>query len=134
MEAWGSQELIDATRDRFAAAIPGWRFPVAFGIGRPTGDGVEFARVNRSAGKLPAVVLGTVCGHAAGSASYAIDRAALERAVELASPAEAYTGIPHPNIKAWRDLLARPGDDFVVVFDGGDDSDDPRVAALRAAP
>lgn len=132
MEAWGSQELIDAARDRFAAAIPGWRFPAAFGIGRPAGDGVEFARVSRGGGWLPAVVLGTVCGHVSGSASYVIDRAALERAVELAGPAEAYTDIPHPNIRAWRDLLAGNGP-YVVVFDDGD-SDDPYVAAMRAAP
>ena len=87
MEEWDTREKVNAARDRFAAAIPGWRFPAAFGIGRLVGGRAEFARVNTEAGMLPAVVLGTVAGHASGSASYVLDRVALERAIALAAPA-----------------------------------------------
>jgi hypothetical protein len=56
----------------------------------PRQDGqAEFARIDRGDHPLPGVVLATVCGHRAGSASYLLDAAALLRAIDLLTPAEA---------------------------------------------
>lgn len=134
---WSTPEQIALARDRFEAAIPGWRYPAAYGVGRLVGDTLEFARVNTSLHRLPAVILATVCGHTNGSASYVLDRAGFDRAIALLTPAEADTSQPHPNLWAWRALRATLGesDDVVAVFDEDParPSDDAHVVAMRAA-
>jgi hypothetical protein len=138
-ERWETVEEITAARERFETAIPGWRRPAAYGVGRLDADGsVVFARVNVGSNPLPAVVLATVCGHRVGSASYRVGRPVLERAVELLAPAEACTAFGHPNLWAWRDELLPalgPDDTVVAVFavdlDAADG--DPDLEALLAA-
>jgi hypothetical protein len=136
-ERWSTPEEIMLARGRFEAAIAGWRYPAAYGVGRRVGDGVEFARVNTSLHKLPAVILATVCGHANGSASYPLDVVALDRAIAMLTPAEADTSQPHPNLWVWREFRATltDADQVVAVFDEGPStpSDDPLVLAMRAA-
>jgi hypothetical protein len=83
------------------------------------------------------VVLGTVCGHAAGSASYLLDVARLDRALDMLAPAEAETSQPHPNLWAWRRLRANLSADdvLVAIFDAdpAEPNHDPYVLATRAA-
>jgi hypothetical protein len=136
-ERWETPEQIAAARSRYAAAIPGWQYPRLFGLGRLVDGRVGFARINTAEHRLPAVVLATVCGHTAGSASYLLDVSDLDRALDMLAPAEADVSQPHPNLWAWRrfrtDLGA--GDVLVAIFDAdpAEPSDDPYVLAMRAA-
>ena len=137
-ERWETVEAIAAAKRRFEAEIPGWRDPVAYGVGVLDEHGsIEFVRVNADEHQLPAVVLATICGHRGGSASYRLSRSDLARAVELLNPAEACTAYEHPNLWAWRELLPRLEDDQTVVAvyvdDWADPGDDPHIAALRIA-
>ncbi|MFD0598133.1 hypothetical protein ACFQZ4_42585 [Catellatospora coxensis] len=70
LEQWRTIADLDAARQRFEAAIPGWQPPAAFGIARLVSGRAVFARVAVGDGFLPAVALATVCGHRGGSASY----------------------------------------------------------------
>jgi hypothetical protein len=135
-ERWATPEEIAVARARFEAAIPGWRQPEAYGVGRRVGEAVEFARINTSVHRLPAVILATVCGHASGSASYVLTPAELDRAIGLLAPAEADTSQPHPNLWAWRELRATlvDTDEVAAVFDADPSQPcaDPDVLAMRA--
>ncbi|MDI2129748.1 hypothetical protein [Yinghuangia seranimata] len=146
VEKWSTLEEIAEARARFEAAIPGWRAPAAFGVGiaaREPDDAhpeAVFPVVNVGKGPLPAVVMATVCGHSGGTASYELTRERLAEAIALAEPAEACTDVPHPNIKAWRGLLAdldEAGDAaFAVAVFVGDLADpvaDGHDAAFRRA-
>lgn len=135
-ERWATPEEIAVARARLEAAIPGWRTPEIYGVGRRSGDGVEFARINTELHRLPAVVLATVCGHTGGSASYVLGPDGLDRAIALLTPAEADTSQPHPNLWAWRELRAalNHADEVVAVFDADptEPCADPYVLAMRA--
>ncbi|MEV8515062.1 hypothetical protein [Dactylosporangium sp. NPDC051484] len=136
-ERWETVEAIAAARDRFEAAIPGWRPPAAFGIARDGADGPSFARVGSAENRLPAAVLATVCEHVGGSGSYRLGRDDLERVIGLLAPAQACTDVEHPNLVAWQRLYAdlAPGEHVVAVFaaDLTDAAGDRYVAALQAA-
>lgn len=136
-ERWETVEAISAARRRFEAALPHWRRPAAYGVGRPDGDGVEFVRVNGEEHPLPAAVLATVCGYRGATGSFLLSRAELAWAVDLLAPAEACTAYDHPNLLAWRRLRDELPEDrtavAVFVDDWGSPSDDPRVEALRKA-
>jgi hypothetical protein len=134
-EQWHTSADIDAARERFERAIPGWQRPAAWAIGRATDeDTTLFERINVGEGYLPAVVLATVSGHVNGSGSYPLTVDDLDRAVELLAPAEACTEMEHPNLRAMRALRADLADDElgVVVFVGelSDRTDDPGVRSL----
>lgn len=136
LEQWHTIADLDAARDRFEAAIPGWRRPAAFGIARLVAGRPVFTRVAVGDGHLPAVVLATVCGHTGGSASYSLAPAALDRAIALLCPADACTELEHPNLRAWRTL--RPqlslGEHAIAVFadDLSEPAADPHVSAMLA--
>jgi hypothetical protein len=136
-ERWETVEAIIAARDRFEAAIPGWRPPAAFGIARDGADGPVLVRVGTAEHRLPAAVLATVCGHLGGSGSYRLGRDDLERAIRLLAPAQACTDLEHPNLVAWQWLHAdlAPGESVVAVFAAAltDAPGDRYVAALLAA-
>lgn len=133
-----------AARERFAAAIPGWRHPVAqaLGIVRVDADGtelpVEFPVVNTVEHRLPVVVLGGVLGQVDRTATYEVSPGQLDHAIEVLSPAAAATFMDHPNLAAWRairaKLAAEPGARAVAVFvvDLDDPVTGPYDAALRA--
>lgn len=129
-----------AARERFEAAIPGWRAPVAQGLGLVRAgapDAVEYPVVNTSRHGLPVVVLATVLGHAGGTATYDVGRDQLDAAVATLSPASAATFMEHPNLAAWRALQAELASDptaravAVFVADLGDPVTSPHDAALR---
>ncbi|WP_436772362.1 hypothetical protein [Yinghuangia sp. YIM S09857] len=147
-ETWTTAADLAAARERFEAAIPGWRTPAAFGMGTVASGTAEFPVANAGGAALSAVVLATACGHRAGTASYELTTGQVARAVELLAPAEAYTAVPHPNMAAWRDILeqlradgrANGGSDgrairavAVFVADLADPAADAYDAALRAA-
>ncbi|GAB3280114.1 hypothetical protein GCM10027589_07000 [Actinocorallia lasiicapitis] len=130
METWSTLEELAAARERFAAALPGWRAPAVHALGTTDGTTTDFLIVNEGAA-LTAVVLSTVCGHRRGSASYELTEAQLDEAIALQSPASACQDVKHPNLAVWRELRSRPlppGHRIVVVFL----DDDPQVERLRA--
>jgi hypothetical protein len=137
-EAWRTDDDLHAARQRFAAEIPGYAQPVAYGVARLDGTTLTFAHVNRPGGDhlLPAVVLATVCGHAAATATYRLEPAQLATAIELLAPAEAAAHWDHPNLWSWRALAqtSPPDSEYVAFFVR--DIDDPIVdewdAAFRA--
>lgn len=137
-ETWATDEAIRDATERLAAAIPGYRFPAAVGVARLDGDTLTFGHVNAPGAvrPLPAVVLATVSGYSDRTGVYRVTRDQLARAVQLASPAEAATHIPHPNLWSWRRLLedALPDSEFLVFFvaDLGDPEVDEHDAAFRA--
>lgn len=145
-QQWITAEDIAAARERFIAAIDGWRPPVAHGVafvpgGAPAIVPAHFRIVNTVEHRLPAVVLAHVVGHTAGSAGYEVTPEQLDRAIALLEPADACTVYEHPNLWHWRDDI-RPAwqqdpDARVFAVFLGDDADSPgdhaAVRALRAA-
>ncbi|GAA2389974.1 hypothetical protein Cme02nite_74010 [Catellatospora methionotrophica] len=134
LEQWRTIADLDAARQRFEAAIPGWQPPAAFGVARLVAGRPVFARVAVGDGFLPAVVLASVCGHASGSASYSLTPADLDRVIALLTPAVACTDLPHPNLHAWRGLRQQLslGEDALAVFaaDLSTPSENPHVTAM----
>jgi hypothetical protein len=94
--------------------------PVAYGVARTDGSGLMFGHVNKigAVRPLPAVVLAATCGYVATTGVYRMDREGFAEAVELLTPAEAATHVPHPNLWSWRDLLTDAGADstFLAFF------------------
>jgi hypothetical protein len=134
-EQWSTPEQIDAARERFERAVPGWQRPAAWAIGRAVDeDTTLFDRINVAESYLPAVILAIVCGHVNGSGSYPLTVEDLDRAIEMLAPAEACTEVEHPNLAVMRRLRADLGDDelAIVVFIGdlSDRTDDPGVRSL----
>lgn len=137
-ERWETVDDIREARERFEAAIPGWRAPAAFGLGEVDADGgVDFFRVNTRDHLLPAVVLGTVCGSRGETGSHPMTRDDLAKAIDLLAPAEACDAFEHPNLWSWQARLPglAPDARLAAVFlaDLDTPSDDPLVAALRTA-
>ena len=128
-QAWPTEEALIEATERFAAAIPGYRIPAAVGVARRDGDTLTFGHVNPPGAvrPLPAVVLATVAGYADSTGVHRLTRERFAEAVRLATPAEASTHIPHPNLWSWRELLAggSPASEFLVFFVA--DVDDPVV-------
>lgn len=119
-EAWITDDDLRTARDRFAAGIPGFVMPVAYGAARRDGSELSFGHVNTvgAVRPLPAVVLASVCGYTDTSGAFELSRDRFAEAVGRLAPAEAATHLPHPNLWSWRALLARarPDDVFVAFF------------------
>ena len=129
---WTTPEGLVAIRDHLAARLERWRQPVAYAVGlSPASSSPEwvFAHVNDPGGThgLPAVVLATILGHDGSTASLPLARGELAAAVESLAPSEACTSLDHPNLDAWRTVLAElegnPAREAVAVFVA--DLDDP---------
>jgi hypothetical protein len=129
---WSTPEGLAAINDALAATIEGWQPPVAYGVGispASSSPELEFPHVNAPGGRhgLPAVVLAKLVGHSNGTHTYELSRQQLEAAVETLRPAEACTTLDHPNLAAWRTVLAEldanPARTACAVFIG--DLDDP---------
>jgi hypothetical protein len=94
--------------------------PVAYGLARLDASGPCFGHVNAvgAVRPLPATVLASVCGYVSTTATFPLNCADVQRAVQLLTPAEAATHIPHPNLWSWRALLenARPSAEFRACF------------------
>ena len=122
---WSTPDGLVAIRDHLAARLERWRQPVAYAVGlSPASSSPEwvFAHVNVPGGGhgLPAVVLATILGHDGSTASLPLARGELAAAVESLAPAEACTSLDHPNLDAWRTVLAElegnPAREAVAVF------------------
>lgn len=122
---WGTVDGLAAIRQHLADRIDGWRSPVAYGVGLSPASSSpewEFPHVNAPGGRhgLPAVVLATVIGHDGSTATREISTAHLAAAIESLAPAEACTDVEHPNLAAWRTLLAEaesnPARTLAAVF------------------
>lgn len=122
---WSTPDGLAEIKDALAAAIPGWRQPVAYAVGLSSASSsVEwgFAHVNQPGGRhgLPAVILATVLRHDGSTATLDVSTAQLAAAVESLAPAEACTELDHPNLAAWRAALAEaqsnPARTLVAVF------------------
>lgn len=129
---WSTPEGLAAIKDALAATIEGWQAPVAYGVGispASSSPELEFPHVNGPGGThgLPAAVLAKIVGHSNGTQTYEISKAQLEAAVETLRPAEACTSVEHPNLAAFRTVVAEldsnPAREAYVVFIG--DLDDP---------
>ncbi len=129
---WSTPEGLAAIKDALASTIDGWQPPVAYAVGispASSSPELEFPHVNAPGGThgLPAVVLAKLLGHTSGSRTYELTRPQLEAAVETLRPAEACTTLEHPNLAAWRTVLAEldanPARTAYAVFVG--DLDDP---------
>lgn len=118
---WSTTEDLHHARDRFAAAIPGYVAPASYTVARRDGDRLTFGHVNVDGRlhQLPSAVLATVCGHAAGPATYELSAERFDAAIELLAPAEAATHVDHPNLWSWRVLRdgASPSSSYVVWFE-----------------
>jgi hypothetical protein len=129
---WSTPEGLAAIKEALAATIDGWSPPVAYAVGispASSSPELEFPHVNApgTTHGLPAVVLAKLLGHASGTQTYELSRQQLEAAVETLRPAEACTTLDHPNLAAWRavlaDLDANPARTAYAVFVA--DLDDP---------
>lgn len=143
-QQWRTVEELNAARERFEAAIPGWRLPAAWSVGLAThkpDEATVFPSPNAGTGPLPAVVLATVLGHTGGTATYELTPEVLDRLIDTVSPALACTELPHPNTHSWlriRDEIAAAGPEnayavAVFVADLADPVVDEHDAALRCA-
>ncbi|HEU4946520.1 MAG TPA: VOC family protein [Kribbella sp.] len=130
---WSTKEDIAAALAALEEAIPGWTRPTAYGLGLSRGDDTAFPVVNVNDHLLPAVVLATICGHTAGTATYQLSDADLASAIALLEPAEACLDYDHPNLQAWRQLRQESGQ-LVAVFVGrlDDPVADRHDAAFRS--
>lgn len=124
---WTSAEGLRAITEQLAATIPGWQQPAAYAVGISSATSspeVVFPHVNGPGGAhgLPVVVLAKVLGHDGSTATYELTSAQLEAAVETLAPAEAYNDVDHPNLAAWRavlaELRANPARTAYAVFIG----------------
>jgi len=73
------------------------------------------------------IVLAKTIGYASGTSTHVLSLAELTHAINGLAPAEACTTMDHPNLRAWRDIVAEvesnPYRGIVAVFIG--DLDDP---------
>ena len=129
---WSTPDGLTAIREHLAARLDGWRQPVAYAVGlSPASSSPEwvFAHVNAPGGRhgLPAVILATVLRHDGSTATLPLSRSELAAAVQSLAPAEACTELEHPNLAAWREVLAElegnPAREAGAVFVA--DLDDP---------
>ena len=136
---WSTPEGLAAIKDALAATIDGWSPPVAYAVGispASSSPELEFPHVNAPGGThgLPAVVLAKLLGHVSGTQTYELSRSLLEAAVETLVPAQACTSVDHPNLAAWRTVLAEldsnPARTAYAVFIG--DLDDPVASEADA--
>ena len=140
---WSTPEGLEAIREYLAARIRGWRQPVAHAVAlSPASSSPEwvFAHVNAPGGRhgLPAVVLASVIGHDGSTATLPLSRHDLAAAVTSLEPALACTSVDHPNLAAWREVLAdlegNPAREAVAVFvaDLGDPVGSEADGSMRA--
>ena len=118
-EQWSTDEEVQAAKARYRASIPGYEPPVAYGVAR-VDDELVWGHINEVGGThmLPAVILASVCGHAAGNATYELSATQFDDAIVRLTPAEACTDYDHPNLWSWRVLAASGGatSSYVAVF------------------
>lgn len=121
---WATEADLARAREHFAAGIPGWVQPVAHGIVTTDDHGLKTVEVSGTFNhQLPPVVLASVIGRTAGTATFVVPVAQLAEAVALLTPAEASTHCDHPNLWAWRRIVGEGHEAVEAVF--VDSLDDP---------
>lgn len=129
---WSTPEGLAAIKDHLAGRIDGWTPPVAWAVGvtpASSDPGWEFPHVNAPGGRhgLAAVVLASILRHDGSTATTSVSVSQLAAAVEGLEPAQACTELDHPNLGAWREVLAEveanPAREAIAVFVA--DLDDP---------
>ena len=121
--SWVTDDDLRAARERFTASIPGWMQPVVHGLVTTINGVTRVQVVSGMDHRLPAAVLGSVIGRVSGTATFSVSAAQLAKAIELLTPAEAALHCPHPNLWAWRRVLAEGPTAIDAVFI--DDLSDP---------
>ena len=102
-------------------ARPGYQRPSGFAVGTaaiaPSGKVLDTAYpvVNLHENHGAAAILGDVCGHAGGTATYRVEAGVLQRALDAFAPF-GNDGLAHPNIEAIKIALGRTN--AVVAFLG----------------
>ena len=121
---WVTDDDLRDARLAFAAQIDGWVEPEAHGLVSVSVDGVRTLEVaNVREHRLPAVVLALVIGRVSGTATWTISLEDFARAEAILTPAQYAVHMEHPNLAAWRRLLAAPPAAIEAVFI--DDLSDP---------
>lgn len=128
--SWSTPEQIAAAKQTIADSIEGWQEPAVWAVGLTSATSsaeYEYPVVNVREASLAALVLAKTLGYANGTSTHVVSVTELRHALDGASPAEAYTGVKHVNLAAWREILAEvesnPYRSIVAVFIG--DLDDP---------
>jgi hypothetical protein len=122
LDEWHTLDGLAAIRSRLESQLDGWQPPAAYGVAL---DG-EFPHVNQPGGqhRLPAVVLGTVLKHDGSTATLEMTTQQLAEAITTLAPAEACAEVDHPNLAAWRRVLAESeGKPITAVFVASLDDD-----------
>jgi hypothetical protein len=126
--------LREIARSR-AERIAGWQPPIAYAVGYHTDGDWVFPHVNPPGGThgLPAVILAECLGYASGTREFSLTAAQLGDAIARLAPAEAATGVKHPNLVAWRAVADAEPVEIAAVFIASldDDPAGPADAALR---
>jgi hypothetical protein len=137
---WSTPAGLAAIKAHLAARIPRWHDPVAYAVGLSSASSSpewDWPHVDAPGGQhgLPAVVLATILGHDGSTATQELTIAQLEAAIGSLEPAEACTERDHPNLAAWRTLLAdaqgNPARTLTAVFVS--DLDDPVTSEADAS-
>jgi hypothetical protein len=136
VDEWATLDGLGRIRERLAAQLDGWAYPVGFGIAL---DGA-FGHVNAPGGahRLASVVLATVLKHDGSTATLDVSAQQLDEAITALAPAAACTEVEHPNLGAWqalREELRARGGRLTAVFvrDPADPVSSDDDATLRAA-
>lgn len=109
MERWYTRDELLAAKAAMIAALPGWRMPVAYGLGvaDAQSDEVDWRVTNvRNEHELPAVVLAEVTGYRTGTVGLRLDLATFDAAIARLAPAGTCDHWEHPNLWAWEALRA----------------------------
>ena len=136
-EQWRTDEDLAAAVAEFTRRTPGYVAPAAYGVARLDEGTLTFGAVNDlgHTGRLPAAVLGHVCGYRGRTSTYRLNAAEFERAVGLLAPAAAAVHREHLNLWSWRELLeqAAPSSLFLAFFvaDPRDQPVGPHDAVFR---
>ena len=97
---WATDDDLRAARERFAAGIPGYLEPAAYGVARVDDGELSFGEINDvgSAHRLPPAVLASVCGYAGATGTFELTTEQMTEAAHLLAPAEAAVHWDHPNL------------------------------------
>lgn len=89
------------------SALPEYEPPMMHGVGYlSSGQSLVVEAFNTEGHDFPAMLLASILGHRKGTRIVPLTTDALEEAIAFMSPAERCTIYKHPNIAAWRRLLA----------------------------
>jgi len=140
---WPSKAEVLAAKDAYELTMPTWEQPTSYALGVEQPDGtIDWRVINHpNTHELPAVVLGLITGHRAGTATRYITPAQLDHAIAMLEPAGACDTWDHPNLWGWQKLKASldaepltDGQQIVIVFLATDaqSSDRPQQELLAA--